>query len=71
MTPADTGRALLQLVLDQYGPTIDWQADGEVLTIAGADAAAGLLLNLAHELIYGQTLTTRGGLTHGKPRHGH
>jgi hypothetical protein len=61
MTQADTGRALLQLVLDQYGPTIGWAVNGVLMTTTAADPAAAILLDAAHLLIYGQTLTTRGG----------
>lgn len=69
-TPADTGRALLQLVLDHYGPTIGWTVDGGLMTTTGTDPAAAILLDAAHLLIYGRTLTSRGG-NHEKPGPGY
>lgn len=61
MTQAEYGRALLQLVLDHYGPTIGWSVRGRMITTTGANPAAGVLLDAAHLLIYGQTLTNRVG----------
>lgn len=59
MTQVDTGRALLQLVLDNHGSALGWTIGGVLMTTAGADPVATMLLDAAHLLLYGPPLNNR------------
>lgn len=56
LTQAETGQALLQLVLDTHGPAIGWNINGMLMATVPTDPVASILLDAAHLLLYGPPL---------------
>jgi hypothetical protein len=59
LTQAETGRALLQLVLDNHGPALGWTINGILMATIPVDPVASLLLDAAHLLLYGPPFNNR------------